>query len=384
MARIIYALSGQGRGHTSRVMAVSDDLRTRGHEIVYCCGGTAEEILQEKGEPVIPVPPLRQIMDRNEIQVFATIRSNWDYVVHLNEIVDELAEAFFDFNPDLVITDFEAFSHRAANRIGVPVISFNHQQIVTETRYSLPLRYGLNAALTRLTIRLIAPTRAAQLLITSFYFPPLRDPATTRLIPPIIRPAVQSLTPSRGEHVLVYYNSSDGAEHVLQTLRAIDASFIVYNFDAPPNGGSFDNVVFKEPSIDEFLKDLAASRSVISTAGFTLTSEALFLGKPLLVVPNRGIFEQTLNALFLQRDGLGAAVIDRPLRVDDVNEFLNQQKFFEAKLLDRDACGNKEAIACIEGVLSEAGPRSHPRSNAPYEVCSDPSVPSRLETQSEM
>ncbi len=35
MARIIYALSGQGRGHTSRVIAISDELRRRGHEVVF-------------------------------------------------------------------------------------------------------------------------------------------------------------------------------------------------------------------------------------------------------------------------------------------------------------------------------------------------------------
>lgn len=379
MARIVYALSGQGRGHTSRVMAVSDELRDRGHEIVYCCGGTAQDILQENGEPVIQVPPLRQIMERNEIRVLATIRSNWDYVVHLNGIVEDLAATISDFDPDLLITDFEAFSHRAAQRIGIPVISFNHQQIVTETRYRLPLKYRPNAAVTNLAIRLIAPSHATQVLITSFYFPPLKDPSRTTMIPPIIRPAVQAARPTRGDHVLVYYNSTDGAEHVLQTLRRVDASFIVYNFDAPCDGERYDNVVFKEPSIDEFLKDLASSRSVISTAGFTLTSEALFLGKPLLLVPNRGIFEQTLNAIFLQRNGLGTAVMDRPLTAGDVSDFFSRQKFFEARLLDRNSCGNKEAIACIEGVLSSVHPRIHPRPIAPYEAVPGASVASSLE-----
>ena len=56
MARIIYALSGQGRGHTSRVMAISDALRRRSHEVMFCCGGTAQEILKAQGEPVLPVP----------------------------------------------------------------------------------------------------------------------------------------------------------------------------------------------------------------------------------------------------------------------------------------------------------------------------------------
>lgn len=354
MARIIYALSGQGRGHASRVMAISGELRAHGHEVLFCCGGTAREILAMKEEPVIEVPALRQIMAGNEVRVLQTLRCNWDAIVDLNRIVCDLSDVFARNHPDLVITDFEAFSHRAAERLGLPVISFNHQQVVTETKYSLPLKYRLDAILTELAIRLIAPRAPERTLITSFFYPPLRSPSKTTLIPPIIRPAVQDLTSSRGEHVLVYYNHTDGAEHVLQTLRDVDAPFIVYNFDRPKSERQYPNVQFKEPCIDEFLDDLAASRAVISTAGFTLTSETLYLGKPLLVVPNRGIFEQTLNALFLERDGLGAAVLDRPLTVKDVTAFLKNQSAYESKLKGRATCGNGQAVACIERVLEAA------------------------------
>ena len=371
MARIVYALSGQGRGHTSRVMAVSDELRARGHEIVFCCGGIARDILEAQGETVIPVPTLRQIIDGNEIQILQTIRRNWEYVVHCDGIVTALTDALTGIAPDLVITDFEAFSHRAADRLDIPVISFNHQQIVTETRYSLPLRYRVDAAITSGVIRLIAPTRPRLVLITSFFFPPLKHPSNARLVPPIIRPRVQSLTPTRGDHILVYYNSTDGAEHVLQTLREVDSPFVVYNFEAPLDAGRYENVVFKKPCLEEFMEDLASSRSVISTAGFTLTSEALFLGKPLLVVPNRGIFEQTMNALFLQRTGLGAAVLDRPLTPTDINAFVGRQKSYEDKLLDRNSCGNKEAIACIENVLSSCSPSIHQRPASPYNSLAD-------------
>lgn len=355
MARIIYALSGQGRGHASRVMAVSDELRARGHEILFCCGGTAREILTMKDEPVIAVPSLRQVMEGNEVRVLDTLRSNWQAIVNLDAIVSSLADRFAACEPDLVITDFEAFSHRAASRLGVPVISFNHQQIVTETRYSLPVKYRLDALLTELAVRLIVPHKPELTLITSFFYPKLRSPETTVLVPPIIRPAVQELTPTRGEHVLVYYNHTDGAEHVLQTLREVDVPFIVYNFDRPAGRRQYPNVRFKEPCIDEFLNDLASSRAVISTAGFTLTSETLYLGKPLLVAPNRGIFEQTLNALFLERDGLGAAVMNRPLTPEDVRGFLANQSVYEKKLDGHATCGNQEAVARIERVLHAGG-----------------------------
>lgn len=362
MARIIYALSGQGRGHASRVLAVSEALRERGHELLFCCGGTARDVFDSLGEPVVPVPALRQVMEGNRVQVLRTLHCNRRHVLHRDDIASDLADAFRDFGADLLVNDFEAFSHRAAARLNLPVVSLNHQQVVTETDYSLPLRYALHALLAKAAINLIAPPEPELTLLTSFFFPPLRHPgAQTALIPPIIRRDVQALTPTTGDRVLVYFNQPDGARSVLDVLRKVDASFVVYNFDPPADPADYPNLTFKEPSITGFLDDLATCRAVVCTAGFTLISEALFLGKPLLVVPNRGIFEQTLNALFLQRDGLGHAVVERTLTQTDVAAFLDAGPDLTERLRGRDACGNNDAIERIEGVLLQLAPPRVPR-----------------------
>ena len=368
MAKIVYSLSGQGRGHTSRVIAISDELRGAGHEVVFCCGGTAREILEAEGEAVLPVPALRQAMHGNAIQLAQTVAFNWRHVLRLPLTVAELAATFEEQRADLLITDFEAFSPPAARRIGLPVLSFNHQQVVTETRYRLPARYRLNAAFTGTVIRAIAPRRPQHQLLSSFFFPPVKDPARTTLVAPIIRPAVQAALPEDGDEVLVYFNQTQGAGFVLDVLRRVDARFIVYNFEPPPNPEAYPNLTFKAPCLDGFLRDLARSRAVICTAGFTLISEALFLGKPLLVVPNRGIFEQTLNALFLRREGLGEAIIDRPIAARDVAAFLARSARYRARMAGRDTCGNKAALACIERLLSENQPRAHARPPLPFEA----------------
>lgn len=367
MARIVYALSGQGRGHASRGIAISKALREHGHDVLFCCGGTAREILESQEERVIGVPALRQMMDGNEVQVVQTLRYNWRHLLHVPDITSRLAETFSSYGADLLITDFEAFAPRAARRIGLPVLSFNHQQVITETRYQLPRSCWFHAGLAYATVKLIAPSHPKHVLLTSFFFPPVKHPSRTTMVPPIIRPAVQEATPSSRDHVLVYYNQPEGAEYVLDVLRQVDTSFIVYNFTPPAPADRYANIEFKKPSVEGFLDDLASSRAVICTAGFTLISEALFLGKPLLVVPNRGIFEQTLNALFLQREGLGEAVIDEPLTRERVDGFLTQIPAYEARLRDRPACGNKKAIACIERVLDTVAPPTHPRPALPHE-----------------
>lgn len=371
MARIIYALSGQGRGHTSRVIAITEALRERGHEVRFCCGGTARDILRGEGEEVIDVPALTQVMEGNQVQHGRTIAANWDKVLNQPRIVSRLADEYRSFGPDLLITDFEAFSPKAARKLGIPTISFNHQQVVTETRYHLPMREWGQAALTAMAIRMIAPKKPAHILLTSFFFPPLKHPEYTTLVGPIIRPDVQALTPTRGEHILVYYNQTEGAEHVLDTLRQVNASFIVYNFPTPEEPERYPNVQFKQPSLEGFLEDLAESRAVICTAGFTLISEGLYLGKPLLVVPNRGIFEQTINALFLERYGLGRAVMDRSLLPSDIQNFLSSTGTYEQRQKGQRRIGNEEALRCIENVLARLKPTATVRPTLPYETITE-------------
>jgi len=90
---------------------------------------------------------------------------------------------------------------------------------------------------------------------------------------------------------------------LLDLLSAFpEQQFVVYGSGQE---GVRGNLQFKAFSSDGFLRDLAACRSVIATAGFTLISEALYLGKPYLAMPMHGQFEQQLNALCLEEIGCG-------------------------------------------------------------------------------
>lgn len=48
------------------------------------------------------------------------------------------------------------------------------------------------------------------------------------------------------------------------------------------------------PGLAGFLQDLASAKAVMATAGFTLISESLQLGKPYLAMPMDGQYEQQL------------------------------------------------------------------------------------------
>ena len=120
MARILYALNGQGRGHTSRVLAVSDELRRRGHDVHFCCGEPAAATFREHGHPVLPVPTPAEHVRRNRVRLWASAFHNAPLAVRTPQIVEALAERVQALAPDLVVSDFEPFAPRAARRLGLP------------------------------------------------------------------------------------------------------------------------------------------------------------------------------------------------------------------------------------------------------------------------
>ena len=321
MARILYALNGQGRGHTSRARAVTHTLRLRGHDVSFCCGGDAARRLRGEQEPVLEVPAPCELVRGNRVRLLATARHNLPLAVRTPEIVESLADRVRDLDPDLVVSDFEPFAPRAAERLGIPAVALSRQQILTETRCHVPLRFTASAALTRLGIGIMTPHRLFErIIVPSFFFPPLRPGRDADLVPPIVRPEVLAARPRSGDHVLVYVNHADGSERLLEALRHVDARFVVYNIPPPDQPETYPNLTFRRTG-PHFVDDLASARAVVCTAGFTLLSEARYLGKPVLAVPNRGFFEQALNALYHRRAGGGAAVFG-PITTAAVAQFL--------------------------------------------------------------
>lgn len=351
MARLMYGLSGEGRGHASRAVAVVSELRCRGHEVRFCCGGVAQRVLERRGEDVIPIPSLEYVLDGNQLQLWRTARNIVPKLAGAGTTVKRLCGVFETYDPALLIADFEPFSTRAAEWSGVPVLSLTHPQLITETEYSVRPRDWLHATLARLATHLIAPWRPIHVLITSFYQPPLKRPARTTLIPPILRSDVRTLDPAEGDHVLVYYNHGEGAGNLLRALKAAGQEAVIYGFPEGlvPEGDPYLQI--RRPSREGFLEDLATSRAVISTAGFTLLSEALYLGKPVLAVPNQGLFEQTLNARHLARLGHGEWVEQENLTPEFIQGFLGRAEQYRSQDSAPVDCGTEEAVDHIERLL---------------------------------
>ena len=230
------------------------------------------------------------------------------------------------FAPDLVMTDFSSFACAVGHAFGIPVVSVDHQHVLD--RFEHPLRvlapFMAEYQLARAVVSAKTP-RCDHYVVSSFFFPEEREKnrTPTTLVGPLVRPEVEALTPTRGDHVLVYQTSS-GDPHLLAALQANrETEFRVYGLGRTEK---IDNVQLCAFDEQTFLADLASARAVISNGGFSAISEALYLGKPILSVPLAHQPEQELNARWLQALDLG--VHAKRATAHSIRTFLKRPRSF--------------------------------------------------------
>jgi uncharacterized protein (TIGR00661 family) len=252
---------------------------------------------------------------------------------------------FIEFQPDGVITDFEPMTAYLAWMRGVPLITIDNQHRIRYMEYPCPPGLAAERRTTELVIRLMVPRPDVSLATTFYFDKPKND--RTFLFPPILRDDVRAIAASRGDQVLVYL--SFGFDSFLERLRALtDERFIVYGYDRDDIEG---NIAFRKFSREGFLRDMAASKAVMATAGFTTLTEGLYYRKPYLALPMKGQFEQQLNAHLLETLGYGINSPDGS--AESVRRFLDALPEFEKRLETYRTADNSAVTAKLDELLAD-------------------------------
>ncbi len=331
MARIVYGVSGEGSGHSSRARVVLEHLTAGGHEVkvvTYDRGlrhlGSDFDFFETVGLHITSV--------NNRVDPLKTLLTNLQRLPDGHKKLQRLRkEIFKTFKPQAVITDFEPMCAHLAHHYDLPLITIDNQHRLRYMRYDYPSKMKGDRQLAVNIIRAVVPKPDVS-LVTTFYFGEITNQRTL-LFPPLLRSQVRDLTPEKKDHILVYLTS--GFETFLEMLKQYSREdFIVYGHGDIGRDG---NLTFKAPSTHGFLEDLAACKGVMATAGFTLITEALHLKKPYLALPMAGQFEQVINAIFLEKLKCGAnmdkadpsGIGDFLYRLPEFNHVLSKQARFD-------------------------------------------------------
>jgi len=354
MARIFYSMSGEGRGHATRVRAVVDHLRDR-HQIKIFAPGDAYDLLRPAyagtDVPVEQIPGLRFHYNANHrLDASRTIGMAARYLMGLTGLRNRLAERIRAEQADLILTDFEPSLPRAAKRCGVPFISLNHQHfLIVNDLSELPSWLRRHAFMMALVVRSYY-SGMARTIVSSFYFPPLR-PGFKNVIQTgvILRPSVVSAPRGRNGHLVAYLRKF-APQNVLQALKEMQMPVKVYGLGKRPADG---NLAFEEINEARFLADLGTCEALISTAGNQLVGEALYLGKPVYAMPEANNHEQYINAFYLAKEGTGDWGELEDLDAARLGQFLARLDEFRARIEPEKYNGTPLAIKGVEEFLEK-------------------------------
>lgn len=287
--KILYGVQGTGNGHVTRARALNRHFKEFGLEVHFLFSGRERckyFDMAEFGEDWQCRSGLTFSYSSGRIKVMATLWEN-----RLRELVHDIRN--LDLRSyDLVVTDFEPISAWAAKLQRKPCLGIGHQYAfrypVPKVGYTL-VSHGLMCS--------FAPADYSLGLHWHHFNAPI--------LPPIAEIHSELHTPDPNK-IVVYFGFEE-TEEVIQFLEPFqDWLFVVYG--AVSRYQSFGNIQLKPFSREGFCRDLATCGGVISNAGFELASEAIQLGKKLLVKPLQGQMEQLSNARALEILRLGMSM----------------------------------------------------------------------------
>jgi uncharacterized protein (TIGR00661 family) len=313
------------------VRAVVEHLR-HDHEFTLLAPSVAFDFLSEvyagTEVKVRRIPGLLFHYRRRKFSYWKTTREAVRYLARFPRLVKSVRGLLDDFEADLAITDFEPSLPRAARKSGVPVISINHQHfLVSYDLTGVPPSARFQAGVTAPLIHAYCLHASAR-VVSAFYFPPLKrgyeDVIQTGVL---LRPEMRR-PPDEGEHVLVYLRRY-AEPNVMQALAECGREVRIYGLGNRPAEG---NLRFFEVSEQGFVQDLASCTALVSNAGNQLVGEALYLKKPVLAMPESGLFEQQINGYFLKAGGGGDTVPAESLDGRVLRRFLDARDGYVSRI----------------------------------------------------
>ncbi len=327
MSKIACSLCGEGRGHATRILTLVEQLDHE-HEILVFTSADAFAFLSRRfaaGHPrvrVVEIPGIVFQYTGGRLDVMKSIAAGLDYQARqLGPLVDRLLGELEAFGADLAVVDFEPALPRAAGRAGIPVVSVDHQHfLLAYDLDALPWPLQWNAWFMNHAVWLYV-AEAADTVVSAFFRPPLRH-GWEHVVQagPLLRREMLTATP-RDEGFITSYLRRHTPFSAIEALADCGLPVRVYGLgDREPVGG----VTFHAIDERRFVEDLAACRAVVAAAGNQLIGEALHLGKPMLLLPEKAHAEQLMNSHFLSAMGCGDFVLLEEVGRDRVRSFVDE------------------------------------------------------------
>lgn len=330
--KYLFIVQGEGRGHLTQAIALEEFLRNSGHEVV-------EILVGKSNTRELPAffsrnvhAPVKRFESPNFLPTASNKRNNLTKSILYNitqlpiyaRSMRFINERIAHSGADMVINFYELLTGLTYTffRIGIPQVCIGHQYLFLHKDFEFPKKNLPGLMLLKFFTRLTALGAKKKLALS---FCPMNEDKqnSIRVVPPLLRKEVFREEPSTGNYIHGYMVNSGFSENVKEWHNHHPEVPLRFFWDKKNEKGikKIDNTLSFYPLDDaEFLRQMSGCRAYASTAGFESVCEAMYLGKPVLMVPAH--IEQDCNAFDAAKNGAG--VISSDFNLDKLMEFAKE------------------------------------------------------------
>lgn len=315
--RYFFIVQGEGRGHMTQALSLAQLIQNAGHELTHVVVGKSKRrslpsfFTEKINAPIhhLESPNFVTDKDQKSVKPFRTLVHSLLHSPTYKQSIDQIEELVELEKPDVIINfyDFLGGLYNFTKRPKAKFICLAHQYLIGHPEFTFPPKRKLE----KLSLRIgnkITSLGADKILALSFQEFSDMPRKKIFVVPPLLRGEIKDLQPSSGDHFLVYMvNPGYGEEVKSFHSRYPDQPLVCFwdKNDAPDVDKVDGTLTFHQLNDQKFIQHMASSKGYVTTAGFESVCEAMYLGKPVLMIPVDGQYEQACNAVDAVRAGAG-------------------------------------------------------------------------------
>lgn len=317
--KFIFIVQGEGRGHSTQAIALQEILIRNGHEICAVLIGQSKRretpafVIDKIKAPIIGFQSPNFVLDQEnkglEIRksFLANLLQTRTYLTSLKTIGKVVKE----HQPDVIINFYDLlagiYSAFYKQKRGFRFVSISHHFVFQHPEFEFPKEHLIHNFLLNQLSKITSAKSDVKLALS---FVPMKNVPEQRLVvvPPLLRNEVHKLQAEDLGFILTYIVNDGYAEEIMAWHEKNTHVKVVCFWDRKEVNNDFSphqNLVFKQLDDVDFLEHLRTCSGYASTAGFESICEAMYFGKPVMMVPTGHHFEQLCNAIDAEKAGAG-------------------------------------------------------------------------------
>ena len=325
--KILFIVQGEGRGHLTQAITLENMLLNDGHEVVEILVGKSKFRRLPAFFTRNTCAPVRQFLSPNFLPSGTNKRACLSRSISYNmlKLPDYFKSMAFinrhirESGADLVINFYELLTGLTYFffRPPVPQVCIGHQYLFLHKDFQTPPANKIQLASLRLFTKLTALGASRRLALS---FRPMNDDGKTTVVPPLLRKGLFRQKAQKGDFIHGYMVNSGYSEYIQKWHQQHPETPLHFFRDQwnQPSVIQIDHTLFFHQLNDtEFLQQMASCMAYACTGGFESVCEAMYLGKPVLMVPVH--IEQDCNAFDAMT--CGAGIIDKEFNLTRLIDF---------------------------------------------------------------